>query len=60
MLTDIFHLAFTIDPQDTLKPSVFDGAPSRPPSRVSTRAGQLMGQAGGKIFLFIANSTDEN
>ena len=42
------HAAFTVHPQDTLKPSVFDAAPSRPPSRVSTRAGAPIDHTDGK------------
>ena len=34
--------AFTVHPPDTLKPNVFnDTAPSRPPSRVSTRGNDI-------------------
>ena len=58
-LTDlVFQLAFTVNPQDTLKPSVFSSAPSRPPSRASIRLGQSMDQAGGKILSLLKQQID--
>ena len=41
-LTQLSPSAFTIHPSDTLKPNMFaDGAPSRPPSRVSLGGNDL-------------------
>lgn len=53
-----FHLVFAVDPQDTLKPSVFRSAPSRPPSRVSTRTEHLMGQTGGRTSSLTTKASD--
>ena len=39
-------LAFSVHPQDTLNPGVFDGGMSRPPSPVSNRGNDRLGDDG--------------